>query len=169
MLLTISIPTRYFFGHCCCWRPGWPDEFLRKSPNMLPNPFILQHKFYLEKCSTTFWATLWSPFNKKAQINNHPIGENSPNLITLLATTFNSWMRTAFLLGTIFIFVRKRWREIKKKHFSDTFKKRPSKEFCVFSGKLATESLEDSKCVQAILLLRPNFFKVTFYQHLIIR
>jgi hypothetical protein len=50
--------------------PGWPDECVKKSPNMLYNPFLGEN-----------WAN-FVIFPKLPKANNHPIGENSPNLIT---------------------------------------------------------------------------------------
>jgi hypothetical protein len=40
--------------------------------------------FTVENSTLKFWATSVI-FKKLLKVNNHPIGENSPNLVTLLA------------------------------------------------------------------------------------
>jgi hypothetical protein len=41
------------------------------------------HKLNHEKSSPKFWATTSVIFKKLPTVNNHPMGENSPNLFTL--------------------------------------------------------------------------------------
>jgi hypothetical protein len=49
---------------------------------MLPKPFLSGIALTVEKISPHFWATS-AIFNKLPKANNHPLGENSPNLVTL--------------------------------------------------------------------------------------
>jgi hypothetical protein len=66
---------------------GWPFEFVKNSPKMEANPF------FLVKINTSSICTLvkncpklWSIsviFLKTAKENHRPLGENSPNLVTL--------------------------------------------------------------------------------------
>jgi hypothetical protein len=52
---------------------------------MWPNPFLCQNKltfFNVKKVAEKIWATSVI-FKKTPKVNNRPIGENSPNLVTL--------------------------------------------------------------------------------------
>jgi hypothetical protein len=61
-----------------------PDEFVKKSPEMLPNPFLskLVHNFYHGK---TYSKNLgyFCNFKKLLKMNTNPMSENSPILVTL--------------------------------------------------------------------------------------
>jgi hypothetical protein len=67
-------------------KAGWPDKFVKITQNVAQPDFwqnkCLTYTFPGEKSSPKIWAT--SIFIKKLpKINNHPMGENSPNLVTL--------------------------------------------------------------------------------------
>jgi hypothetical protein len=53
---------------------------------MDPNPFFVKidfTTFTVEKSSPSIWA-ISVIFKKLPKVNNHPIGDNSPNPVTLL-------------------------------------------------------------------------------------
>jgi hypothetical protein len=57
-------------------RPGWPDEFVKNSPKMLPKSIFCQNKyttFTVEESSPKIWAVSVS-FIKLPKVNNRPIG-----------------------------------------------------------------------------------------------
>jgi hypothetical protein len=63
---------------------GWPDEFSEKNrPKYKPNQFLpkLTFNFFVEKSSPKIGTT--TVIFK--ELLNHPIGKNSPNLVTLHA------------------------------------------------------------------------------------
>jgi hypothetical protein len=64
---------------------------MKKSPKVWPNTFLskLTHNLNRE------WPLLWATsviLRKLAKENNHPLGENSPNLFTLLSVS-RMWAR----------------------------------------------------------------------------
>jgi hypothetical protein len=62
----------------------WPDEFVKKSSKIEPNPFLLnvmQNPNH-GKSSTKMWA-ISVIFNELPKVNNPKFGENSSNLVTL--------------------------------------------------------------------------------------
>jgi hypothetical protein len=60
--------------------------FEKKSPKMYANPFYVQINDVTDaaekKSNPNFWATVVI-FKTLSEGNNRPIGENSPNLVTL--------------------------------------------------------------------------------------
>jgi hypothetical protein len=62
--------------------PGWPDEFVKKSPKMSPNPFFVKINLGFKVGSPKMWAT-FVIYKKCPKKKNHPMCENSPNLVTL--------------------------------------------------------------------------------------
>jgi hypothetical protein len=70
------------------WRQGGTDELAKKSPKMLLNPFLCKfmHNFFsLGKKLAQEVGLHTSAIEKKLpKENKRPIGENSPNLVTLL-------------------------------------------------------------------------------------
>jgi hypothetical protein len=51
-------------------------------------PLFAKVKSYALHLSKMYWATFWEIFSKNplvTLVNNHPIGEKSSNLVTLLA------------------------------------------------------------------------------------
>jgi hypothetical protein len=64
---------------------GRPDEFVKKSPKCSSTHFFLKNNllsFTVNKSSPIIWATSVI-FKRLSKVNNHPIGEKSPNLVTL--------------------------------------------------------------------------------------
>jgi hypothetical protein len=64
---------------------GDQKSWRKKSPKMSPKTFFpkLTHPFFRGKNGPKIWATSVI-FQKLPKNNNHPIGKNSPNLVTLL-------------------------------------------------------------------------------------
>jgi hypothetical protein len=68
---------------------GWPDEFEKKSPQMKPNPFRFQNHcitFTTGKEVQNFRPLIDVTVIKLPKVNNHPMSENSPNLVTLVTS-----------------------------------------------------------------------------------
>jgi hypothetical protein len=65
--------------------PLWPDEFAKSRPKCSPIHFLLKviDKFYRGKSSPVICASSLI-FTKLPKVNSHPIGKNSPNLVTLI-------------------------------------------------------------------------------------
>jgi hypothetical protein len=95
--IVVEIPPDILFAFICVLRwfttpgfpplssvleTGWPDEFVKNSPN----PVWVQ-KYYstftVEKSSSIFWATSVI-FKTLPKVNSHTNIANSPNLVTLL-------------------------------------------------------------------------------------
>jgi hypothetical protein len=71
---------------------GRPDEFVKKSPKMQPNPFfdklnisLLPWKEVAPKFCTTSVILETLP-----KVNHRPIGKNSPNLVILVGNHCNA-------------------------------------------------------------------------------
>jgi hypothetical protein len=65
---------------------GRPDEFVKKSPKMLPKTIFfskLMHKRNRGKSSPNMSGTSVYLRKNLPEENNRPMGENSPNLVTL--------------------------------------------------------------------------------------
>jgi hypothetical protein len=57
------------------------------------------HIFNHKKIGQKMWA-IFLIFKNLPKVNNHPLGENSPNLVTLTMTTISSRrQRAAFIKG----------------------------------------------------------------------
>jgi hypothetical protein len=67
----------------CC--TVWPDEIVNKWPKMRPNPFFVKISAQLlPRKKTNFGGPLFKFFFKKLpKENNRPMGEKSPNPVTL--------------------------------------------------------------------------------------
>jgi hypothetical protein len=63
------------------WEKGWPDAFVKKSPNPFfwPNQCIT---FPVEKICPKI-RTTFVIFTELPEVNYFPLGENAPNLATL--------------------------------------------------------------------------------------
>jgi hypothetical protein len=63
---------------------GGPEEFVKKNAQNVAQPIVCK-KYYItlatEKSNPKTWATIVS-FQKLSKVNFHPVGENSPNLVT---------------------------------------------------------------------------------------
>jgi hypothetical protein len=61
-----------------------PDEFVKKWPKMLPNllfaKIITKHLLWGKAAQNVGY---FGNLKKLSKVNNHPLGENSPNLVTL--------------------------------------------------------------------------------------
>jgi hypothetical protein len=69
-----------------------PDEFVKKSSNTWPNPFLVKMYVCIHNlCRGQKWPNnlgcLGVIFRKLPKVNNHPKFENSPYLVTLLWLT----------------------------------------------------------------------------------
>jgi hypothetical protein len=64
----------------------WPDEFVKRSPKMLPRPILSKLMHYLNrgKSSPRMWA-IFAIFKITAQSKKWRNGRNFANLVTLLA------------------------------------------------------------------------------------
>jgi hypothetical protein len=68
------------------FRTGWPDAFVKIAQNAAKTgllSILIIHHFYCGK----MWA-ISAIFKKLPNVNNRPIGENSPNLVTLVQKHF---------------------------------------------------------------------------------
>jgi hypothetical protein len=74
-------------GCCCTLQPGWPDEFVKIRPKRSPTNVSskLMPLFCREKVAQK-WGLLMDFSKNLPRINNCPIGENSPNLVTLFCS-----------------------------------------------------------------------------------
>jgi hypothetical protein len=74
---------------------GRPEEFVKKSPKMLPTRLLVKSNTYItltiKKSSLLYWATSVI-FQKFAKEKRCPRGENSPNLVTLLGDLLPWWV-----------------------------------------------------------------------------
>jgi hypothetical protein len=63
---------------------GRPDDLLQESPKMKPKTFLpnLIHNCFVQKSYPTIWAT-FVIFVKMPKVISRPMGENSPNPVTL--------------------------------------------------------------------------------------
>jgi hypothetical protein len=60
---------------------GWPDAFMKQSPKIEAKTLLT--KIFSEKSSRIIYDT-YIIFKNLPKIPNHPIGENSPNLVTFV-------------------------------------------------------------------------------------
>jgi hypothetical protein len=83
---TFPLDPNLVIGCECVWQPGWPDEFCEKRPKMYD---------ILSKMKTSLlpWKNVARQLDNVCtfqinipKVNNRPIGENSPNLVTRFST-----------------------------------------------------------------------------------
>jgi hypothetical protein len=72
----------------------------KNRPKCSPKPFLPVNIIYRAKSSQQFWATSVM-FKELPKVNNHPIGQNSPNQVTLIAGRFHSTNTEKFSANTI--------------------------------------------------------------------
>jgi hypothetical protein len=70
-------------------RPGRPDAFVKNSPKNSPNTIFVKSNAQL-LCtvvnSSLIIRAISFIFTKLPKVNSRPIGEKSPNLVTLIST-----------------------------------------------------------------------------------
>jgi hypothetical protein len=85
ILIYIGIHSRCHIHNMINKHPGWPDEFVKKSPKNVAQSIFLSKLIQNLYLNPKLWAT--SVFSEKLlKINNRPLSENSPNLVTLQAS-----------------------------------------------------------------------------------
>jgi hypothetical protein len=67
--------------------PGWPDKLVKNCPTCGPTHFLskLIHNLHksCKKVSPQNGLPAFVIVNKMSKANNHPMGQNAPNLVTL--------------------------------------------------------------------------------------
>jgi hypothetical protein len=80
--------------------PGWPDEFVKKSPTMQPSPCL--SKLIRNFFSVKKWFKVWVAsqiFKNLPEVNKRPMRKNSPNLVTLWGAPLSRHAADSF--GTV--------------------------------------------------------------------
>jgi hypothetical protein len=88
----LDLPAAWSSGIASACGAGWPDEFVKNSPKYSPTHFLAKYCISLtvENSSPKIRATIVI-FKKLLKVNIRPMGENSPNLVTLLRS-HGSWV-----------------------------------------------------------------------------
>jgi hypothetical protein len=68
-------------------RTWGPDEFVKNGPKVLSKQFFTKNNTFLGK-KVRKNVVYFCNFQKMPKVNNRPLGENSPNLVTLAAIFF---------------------------------------------------------------------------------